>query len=118
MNFINPDYYNEIEFQVTLVNAETQTVQSIENVVTKVLYKVVATYNNKTEFSEHEVYFPVDTVNLDNITDFNNLSEEQVMSWINPFIPLEALKHSLSLRFKETQASEIKTFAFLGENNE
>ena len=117
MSFINPEYYNDIEFEMQLVKAETQTVSNVDNVVVKVIYKVLATYNEKTESSEHEVYFPVENIDLDNITNFENLSESQVKSWVEPHAPLDALKHSLSLRFKDVVESEIKDFPFLGGNS-
>lgn len=113
MSFIQPDFYNDIVFDLEILKPETANIDSIANVVTKVYFLLKGTYDGVVYEHENELEFLTDTIDLDNVTDFNSLTESQVKSWVETNKPMDALKHSIAVQIKENiESTDNPNFAF------
>lgn len=113
MNFIQPDFYSDIEFNLEVLKPETVNEQGYTNIVKKVHFLLTGTYQGIVYEHENELEFLLDDVDLDAITDFNDLTEVQVKTWIEDKKPMDALKHSIAVQIQENLTTvEQPDFAF------
>ena len=116
MNFIQPDFYSDIIFDLEVLRPETVNTQSQSDVVTKVHFLLKGTYQDVTYEHQNELEFSLDTIDLDNVVSFDSLTEQQVKSWIEDKKPMDALKHTIATQIKEQiEANSHPSFSFQTE---
>jgi hypothetical protein len=113
MQFIQPDFYNEIVFSLEVLKPETVNTQNQTNVVTKVHFLLKGTYQDVTYEHQNELEFFIDDIDLESITAFADLTEQQVKTWIEDKKPMDALKHTIATQIKEQiEANSHPSFSF------
>jgi len=112
---LNPTFYDDIAFEIKILSSETKDEEGIKDIVTKVNYKLRATYEDIYIEYENYIIFLDDAIDTNNFVAFEDLTKEQVISWIEDNSPLKYLKHSLAVAINEQLSKRqpaIKSFNF------
>lgn len=95
----------EPTFKITINSMLTGTVGNLQDIVKQVEYTIVAEKDNQQTSTTNTVQLP--TPSLDNFTSFDDLTEEQVVGWINSLEQTSSIKNYLKEQLEKKIAESV-----------